>query len=106
VPDPVPAAQAAFLRLGMEKTRHRNAVLIFVAPRTHKFAVIGDAGVHEKCGDVFWRELAEAMTGYFRKSAFTPGILHGIEKAGELLARHFPRHPDDRNELPDRVAQG
>ena len=58
VDDPVAAAQAAFLRLGMAKTKHRNAVLIFVDPRTRKFAVIGDAGVHEKCGEVFWRDLA------------------------------------------------
>jgi uncharacterized membrane protein len=104
VEEPVAAAQAAFLRLGMQKTRERNAVLIFLAPRTHKFAVIGDAGVHQKCGDVFWQEMAKAMTDHFRKSEFTQGILHGIEKAGKLLAEHFPRRPDDRNKLPDGVA--
>ena len=102
--DAVAAAQAAFLRLGMEKTRHRNAVLIFLAPRTHKFAVIGDSGVHEKCGDAFWTELATAMTGHFRKSDFTRGIVHGIQTAGVLLAQHFPRGAGDRNELPDDIA--
>jgi hypothetical protein len=30
------------------------------------------------------------MTGYFRKSDFTPGIIHGIQKAGDSLAEHFP----------------
>jgi uncharacterized membrane protein len=91
VADPVAAAQAEFLRLGMNQSPARNGVLIFVAPRAHKFAVIGDEAVHAKCGDVFWRELADAMSGYFRKSEFTPGIVHGIQKAGELLAEHFPR---------------
>jgi uncharacterized membrane protein len=91
VADPVATAQKEFIRLGMEKSPERNSVLIFVAPRTHKFAVIGDAGVHAKCGDVFWRELAKAMTDYFRKSEFTEGIIHGVRKAGELLAAHFPR---------------
>lgn len=104
VHDPVGAAQQSFLELGMDKTRRRNAVLIFLAPRTRQFAVIGDAGVHEKCGDAFWQELARAMVEQFRKSEFTQGILHGVEKAGELLAQHFPRLPDDRNELPDRIA--
>ena len=75
----------------MTKSPERNGVLIFVAPRSHKFAVIGDAGVHAKCGDEFWQKLAEAMTGYFRKSEFTEGIIHGVKKAGELLAEHFPR---------------
>lgn len=87
----VAAAQAEFLRLGLNQSPERNAVLIFVAPRAHKFAVIGDDAVHAKCGDEFWRQLVEAMSGYFRKSEFTPGIVHGIQKAGDLLAEHFPR---------------
>jgi len=91
VVDPVAAAQKEFARLGMAKSPERNGVLIFVTPRTRKFAVIGDAGVHARCGDVFWHELAQAMTGYFRKSEFTEGIAHGVRKAGELLAEHFPR---------------
>jgi uncharacterized membrane protein len=91
VNDPVATAQKEFVRLGMTKSPERNGVLIFVAPRTHKFAVIGDEGVHAECGDVFWQELAKAMTEYFRKSEFTEGIIHGVRKAGELLAEHFPR---------------
>jgi uncharacterized membrane protein len=89
--DPVAAAQAEFLRLGMSQFPERNGVLILVAPRAHKFAVIGDVAVHAKCGDEFWRKLADAMAGYFRKSDFTPGIIHGVQKAGDLLAEHFPR---------------
>jgi uncharacterized membrane protein len=91
VADPVADAQKEFVRLGMTNSPEKNGVLIFVAPRTHKFAVIGDEGVHAKCGDVFWQELAKAMTEYFRKSEFTEGIIHGVRKAGELLAEHFPR---------------
>ena len=90
--DAVAEAQKEFLRLGLNKSPERNSVLIFVAPRAHKFAVIGDEAVHAKCGDEFWRQLADAMAGYFRKSEFTPGIIHGLQKAGELLAEHFPRH--------------
>ena len=93
VDDPVLAAQAEFLRLGMDKSRERNGVLIFVAPRSRKFAVIGDEAVHARCGDGFWHKLADTMSGYFRKSEFTPGIVHGVQTAGELLARHFPPPP-------------
>jgi uncharacterized membrane protein len=104
IEDPVMAAQAAFLHLGMEKTREHNGVLIFVAPRTHKFAVIGDAGVHAKVGDGFWQELAKAMTDHFRKSEFTPGLVLGVKRAGELLAQHFPCRRNDKNELSDDIA--
>jgi uncharacterized membrane protein len=91
VADPVAEAQKEFVRLGMANSPEKNGVLIFVAPRTHKFAVIGDSAVHAKCGDLFWQELAKAMTEYFRKSEFTEGIIHGVRKAGELLSEHFPR---------------
>lgn len=91
VETPVAEAQKEFVRHGMGNTPARNGVLIFVAPRSHTFAVIGDKAVHEKCGDEFWQELTAAMTGYFRKSEFTEGIVHGVRKAGELLAEHFPK---------------
>lgn len=103
--DPVAAAQRQFERLGMTKTAARNGVLVFVAPRSHTFAVIGDQGVHEKCGEGFWRELAGAMTPHFQTGDFTGGLVLAVERAGELLAVHFPRRPDDRNELPDRIEQ-
>ena len=51
--DPVIAAQEKFRKLGMEATQERNGVLIFVLPRARKFAVVGDEGVHAKCGAEF-----------------------------------------------------
>jgi len=105
VADAVVAAQAQFERLGMTKTRQRNGVLIFVAPAARKFAILGDQGVHQKCGDAFWREVAAEISGHFTKSEFTAGILHGIQKAGELLAAHFPPQPGDTNELPDQIEE-
>jgi len=66
VQDPVAAAQAYFDKLGMASSPHRNSVLILVAPRSRRFAVIGDSGTHDKCGDAFWSSLAETMGGYFK----------------------------------------
>ncbi len=104
--DPVRAAQAEFRKLRMHVTRDRNAVLIYVAPRSQTFAIIGDQGVHEKCGQSFWGEVAQAMRSHFVAGRYTDGIVHGVAEAGALLSQHFPRHPDDRNELPDDVAEG
>ena len=91
VTDPVTTAQKEFARLGMSRSPERNGVLIFVAPRARKFAVIGDQAVHAQCGDEFWKQLAEAMSGYFRQGDFSAGIAHGVQKAGEILAAHFPK---------------
>ncbi|NDE98252.1 MAG: hypothetical protein EB034_08240 [Verrucomicrobia bacterium] len=87
----------------MTQTRERNGVLLYVAPRSRTFAIVGDEGVHARCGEAFWREVAQALTAEFRKGDFTAGILLGVQRAGSLLAEHFPRQGDDRNELPDTV---
>ena len=103
VSEPLPAAQREFERLGMTKTAARNGVLIFIAPRSHTFAVVGDSGIHEKCGPTFWDELAHSMSDHFKRGDFTPGVVAAIQRAGTLLATHFPRRPDDRNELPNQI---
>ena len=80
VDDPVAAATRQFERLGMTQTAARNGVLIFIAPASRNFAAIGDAGIHEKCGDRFWCELAAAMTTEFQRGNFTAGLELGIAR--------------------------
>jgi uncharacterized membrane protein len=105
VEDAVAFAQKEFLRLGMQKTRARNAVLLFVAPTSQSFAIIGDEGVHAKCGAAFWSEVAAAMQKNFRDGQHTAAIIEGINRAGALLAEHFPPEPGAANELPDQVIE-
>ena len=102
--DPLVAAQRKFRRLDMHKTRERNAVLIFVAPRAHKFAVIGDKAVHEKCGEEFWQHIVEEMRTHFQNEKFSHALVEAIEKIGKVLASHFPRARADANELPDEIS--
>ena len=64
--DALVAAHKVFRKLGMQKTNERNGVLIFVVPRARKFAVIGDEGVHEKCGKDYWQRLVDSMREYFQ----------------------------------------
>lgn len=101
--DPLATAELEFGRLGMHRTRLRNAVLILVAPEARKFAIYGDRGVHEKCGERFWISVATVMTEHFRRGAFTEGIVRAVEETGSVLAKHFPPSPEDENQLPDDV---
>lgn len=104
--DALPLAERKFAEFGMQKTRQRNAVLILVAPRAQKFAVVGDEGVHKRCGGEYWQQLVSNMAEHFRKQNFTDALLEGIESTGNLLAQHFPRQRSDRNELPDTIIEG
>jgi uncharacterized membrane protein len=100
------AAREQFEKLGMTATRERNGVLIFVAPRAQKFAVIGDTGIHERCGDAFWEQLVQRMREHFKAENFTDALVHAIHETGNLLSQHFPCGPDDRNELPNTIEEG
>jgi len=106
VHDPIAAAKKVFEKLGMAKTAEKNGALIFVAPRSKNFAILGDSGIHEKCGDGFWSQAAAAMSGHFQRGDFPGGIVATVEKLGEALAAHFPSRAGSVNELPDEVDEG
>ena len=103
--DPVMVAQNRFQRLAMHKTGERNAVLIFVAPRAHKFAVVGDQAIHEKCGEQFWRHVVDGMQVHFQNEKFSHALTEAINEVGKVLATHFPRTSADANELPDEIVE-
>jgi uncharacterized membrane protein len=101
------AAERAFARLGMTRTKARNGVLLFVVPSRRRFVVLGDAGIHAKVGQEFWDKVAAALSAKFRAGDFTGGLVDAIAVVGEQLARHFPQAGEaDVNELPDRVDFG
>ena len=106
VADPIAAGRKVFEKLGMARTAEKNGVLIFVAPRSRNFAILGDTGIHEKCGDDLWETAAAEMAGHFQKGDFSAGIVATIRKTGEALAAHFPPRTQRRNELPDEIDEG
>jgi uncharacterized membrane protein len=103
IDDPVARATLRFKKLGMEKTRDRNAILLYFAPAVQKFAIIGDSGIHEKCGQAFWEEVAAEIRAQLKQQQFTEAVVRAVRKVGEVLARHFPRSDDDRDELSNEI---
>ena len=104
--DPLAAAQKKFHHLGMHRTSERNAVLIFVAPRAHKLAVVGDKAIHEKCGEQLWQKLVDGMREHFRNEKFSHALVEAIEETGKALAEHFPKRSESSKQLPDDVVEG
>jgi uncharacterized membrane protein len=97
--------RAAFIfsELNMQLTDQRNGVLIYIAFADHKFAVIGDAGIHAIVGQDFWNSVKELMADHFKRKQFTEGIIAGITEAGKVLVKNFPFQRNDNNELPDDI---
>lgn len=99
------AAENQFLKLGMNQTKHRNGVLLFFAPASQTFAIVGDQAIHEKCGHATWEKLVAEVRMHLKQEQFTDGILRGIQEVGTLLATHFPADGSSINELPNEVVE-
>ena len=107
VDDAQAAAARQFEALGMTKTAEHSGVLLFVAPASQVFAVVGDRGIHERCGPDFWKDVAAAVEADFKAGRFTDGIVKGVTRLGDALAIHFPPQAGktDTNELEDQVTE-
>lgn len=97
-------ASYTFARLGMHKTKLRNGVLIYLAIKDKKFAIIGDVGINIKVGQTFWDEVKNIMQEHFQQAKFTEGLVEAILMIGEKLKIYFPYQKDDVNELPDQIS--
>lgn len=104
--DPMDRAKEAFLSLGMEKTKLRNGVLLYIAMRDHQFAILGDQGIHEKVGNDFWQQEALLLKRHFSGNRIVEGIEVCVKEIGESLYHYFPYESGDQNELPDDIVFG
>jgi len=100
----MPRAIAVFERLGMQRTKARHGVLVYVSIEDHKLAVLGDRGIHQHVGQAYWDRLVEAVLAHFRQERPRDGLVHAVGEVGAALHRHFPRRPGDVNELSDQVS--
>jgi len=103
-PDVLSRAQHVFRRLGMHKTAERHGVLVYLAVEERRLAVVGDEGIHGRVGDRHWNRVRDLMVEKLRENAPRPALERAIEELGQALAVHYPRRPDDRNELSDEVS--
>jgi uncharacterized membrane protein len=93
-----------FKRLKMHETELHNGVLFYISVDDHKFAIIGDKGIHEKVPENFWDSVRDVVLTHFKKQEFDIGLIKGIEMAGEKLSAFFPYHKNDSNELTNDIS--
>ena len=100
----VKAAQKVFTRLKMHQTAEHNGVLIYIATLSRKVAIIGDEGIHQKLGAIYWQQLVEKLIQQFKVNKKAEGLAECIVECGEQLGKFFPRNEDDKNELSNSIS--
>ncbi len=96
-------AETEFFKLGLDKTRDKTGILIFIMLEGRKFFILADEGINKKVPQNTWDFIKDKMQESFKRGEFCKGILYGVEQVGNILSKHFPIKPDDTNEISNRV---
>jgi len=105
--DPLDRASQLFFKLKMQETDHRNAVLLYIAMKSHELALFADEGIYREVGAEYWNLAVKNMIKEFSNDHIPTGIEQCVRQIGVTLTEKFPYIPtEDRNELPDDIVFG
>lgn len=100
------ARAIACFRVGAERRTHgRTGILIYLSMREHRAEIVADEAIAGKVAPEVWGDAMAAMLVHIREDHVADGLIAAVERAGTVLAEHFPRAENDVNELPDRLIE-
>lgn len=99
------AAMRQFLAHGLQNTKDRTGVLIFVSVAERYAAIIADEGINAKVEQGVWDAAMADLVTAIREKRAADGLVAAVERCGAVLAQHFPAKPGDKNEIPNRLVE-
>jgi len=94
---------AAFTGQGLHHTKAHTGILILASLLEHRVIILADRGINEKVETGTWNQVVELITRGLQSGNACEAFCKAIERCGEILAQHFPRSPDDRDELSNKL---
>lgn len=96
--EPLVKNESLFYKFGLEKTKHRNAILITIAVTDHKFAIWADQGVIRHTGDGLWHHVTSLMSHLLKNGKRLQALFAAIEEAEAVLAKEQPHFASEKQE--------
>ena len=94
-----------FLAHNVHLTEKRTGALIFVSLAERYATVVADAAIHDKVAQAEWDAIVARIVAAAKAGRLTEGLADAIDKAGRLMAQHFPGGISNPNELDDHVVE-
>jgi len=94
-------AELEFYRWVNSKTKDKTGILLFVSLMERYSVVLADTSISQKLPPETWTEVLQILNSQMSQSDLARGFVPAIEKCRELLSQHFPRDPNDTDELPN-----
>jgi len=98
-------AVEVFHRLGLDRAREHNCVLILLVETNREFVIYGDRGITARVGPDYWFDVRDVMGEHFRKGQMATGLCAAIEMVGAKLAQHYPAERANENEIDDSIVR-
>jgi uncharacterized membrane protein len=94
----------AFAELRVWDTERNNGVLLYLLLADRDVEIVADRGFNGKVAAQEWERVCRRMESALREGRHADAVVAAIESVSQLIASHFPRSAQQRNELPDRPA--
>jgi putative membrane protein len=96
-------ALASFTDQGLHHTRDHTGILILISLLEHRVEVLADRGINQKVSAGTWDEIVHMITAGIKSGQAGDAFCQSIARCGDILATHFPRQADDKDELSNRL---
>lgn len=97
------AALRAFRARGLDRTRGRTGLLLYIALAEHHAEIVADRGILARIPPESWQAILSELAGALGRGEAESGLVAAVSRIGERLASVLPAGPADPDELPNRV---
>jgi putative membrane protein len=97
------AARAAFLERGVDRTRARTGILVYLSLLEREAEVVPDRGIQQAVPPREWDERVAALQRALRAGEPGSVVAGHLRELGAVLAVALPRGADDTDELGNEV---
>lgn len=87
-----------FETLGVAGTKERTGILIFIIFEEKYYDILADEGIYAKIHANTWNAFERKLKKEFGQKNYSGGILHLIEKMGDVLEKEFPARAGAAND--------
>jgi putative membrane protein len=99
-------AEEAFYAHRLHETREKSGVLILLSLMEHRVELLADVGIHQRVPQETWEELVQQIASGMKEGHPFEALRGAVDACGQLLAEHFPKRPDDTDELSNQLRVG
>ncbi|GLS22560.1 membrane protein [Labrys miyagiensis] len=98
-------ARSQFLAQGLQQTRDRTGLMLFIAMAERQAVLIADQGIDSRVEQSVWDDTVVQLTKAAGAGQIVDGLVTAIGRCGDILAQHFPPESQPLNQLPNRVVE-